>query len=88
MYRNTYFNRRLENEKGKISLEDLQYEDLQERALEQINFELNNLEPKVDKDAIIEILDSLKYPLYFIDYETYQTAIPEIIGNGENIGKM
>ena len=65
---------------GKISYEDLQYEDLQERALEQIDFELNNLEPKVDKEAIKEILDSLKYPLYFIDYETYQVAIPEIIG--------
>ena len=22
-------------------------------------------------------MDSLKYPLYFIDYETYQLAIPE-----------
>ena len=65
---------------GKVSFEDLQYENLQERALEQIDFELNNLEPKIDKEAIKEILDSLKYPLYFIDYETYQTAIPEIIG--------
>ena len=65
---------------GKVSFEDLQHEDLQERALEQIDFELNDLEPKIDKEAIKEILDSLKYPLYFIDYETYQTAIPEIIG--------
>ena len=67
--------------KGIVSFEDLQHEDLQPRAFEQINYELNNLEPKVDKEAIKEILDSLKYPLYFIDYETYQTAIPEIIGS-------
>lgn len=65
---------------GKVSFEDLQNEDLQERATEQISFELYNLDPKINKEAIKEILDSLKYPLYFIDYETYQIAIPEIIG--------
>ena len=65
---------------GKVSFKDLQNEDLQERALEQINFEINNLEPKIDKEAIRGILDSLKYPLYFIDYESYNTPIPEIIG--------
>ena len=65
---------------GKISFEDLQFEDLNQKYLEQINFELNNLKPKIDKEAIEEILDSLKYPLYFLDYETYQAAIPEIVG--------
>lgn len=65
---------------GKISFEDLQYEDLNPKYLEQIDFELNNLEPKIDKDAIKNIMDSLKYPLYFIDYETYQLAIPEYEG--------
>ena len=65
---------------GKISFENLINEDLNPKYLEQIDFELNNLEPKIDKDAIKEVLDSLKYPLYFIDYESYQTAIPEIKG--------
>ena len=65
---------------GKISFEDLQYEDLNPKYLEQIDFELNNLEPKIDKEAIKEIMDSLKYPLYFIDYETYQLSIPEFKG--------
>lgn len=65
---------------GKISFEDLQYEDLNPKYLEQIDFELNNLEPKIDVDAIRNIMDSLKYPLYFIDYETYQLAIPEFKG--------
>lgn len=65
---------------GKVSFEDLQYENFSDRALEQINFELYNLEPKIDKEAIKNILKSLKYPLYFIDYESYQTAIPEVIG--------
>lgn len=65
---------------GKISFEDLQYEDLNPKYLEQINFELNDLEPKIEKEAIIDIMNSLKYPLYFIDYETYQLAIPEFEG--------
>lgn len=65
---------------GKISFEDLQYEDLNPKYLEQIDFELHNLEPKIDKDAIKELMESLIYPLYFIDYETYQLAVPEIEG--------
>ena len=65
---------------GKISFEDLQYEDLNPKYLEQIDFELHNLKPKIDVEAIRDIINSLKYPLYFIDYETYQLAIPEIKG--------
>ncbi|MBE6486682.1 MAG: DUF2779 domain-containing protein [Methanosphaera stadtmanae] len=34
----------------------------------------------INKEAIKDLLDSLKYPLYFIDYETYNTPIPEIEG--------
>ena len=65
---------------GKISFRDLQNEDLNPKFLEQIKFELNNLKPKIEKEAIKGIMDSLKYPLYFIDYETYQLAIPELEG--------
>lgn len=65
---------------GKISFEDLENEKLNPKYLEQIDFELNGKEPKINKDAIKRILDSLKYPLYFIDYETCQYAIPEFAG--------
>lgn len=65
---------------GKIAFKDLINEDLNPKYIEQIDFELNNLEPKIDKEAIKKVLDSLKYPLYFIDYETYQTAIPKAKG--------
>ena len=65
---------------GKISFEDLKNEDLNPKYLEQIDFELNDLEPKIDIDAIRDIMNSLKYPLYFIDYETFQLAIPEYKG--------
>ena len=65
---------------GKISFEDLENEDINAKYLEQIDFELNNREAKIEKGAINELLDSLKYPLYFIDYETCQYAIPEFVG--------
>ena len=65
---------------GKISFEDLENENLNEKYLEQIDFELNDLPPKINKSAINDILNSLKYPLYFIDYESCQYAIPEFEG--------
>ena len=65
---------------GKVSFEDLQYEDLNETYLEQIDFEINNREPKIEVEPIRELIDSLKYPLYFIDFETFQLAVPEYYG--------
>lgn len=32
--------------------------------------------PIIDKEAIKNALDALKYPLYFLDYESYMTAVP------------
>lgn len=47
------------------------------KYLEQIDYELNNKEPKVEQQSIKEFLDTLTYPLYFLDFETFQQAIPE-----------
>ncbi|MBR5503267.1 MAG: DUF2779 domain-containing protein [Methanobrevibacter sp.] len=65
---------------GKVSFEDLQNEKLNPKYLEQIDFELNDKDPKINKEAIRRLLNSLKYPLYFIDYESYNVPIPEIEG--------
>lgn len=65
---------------GIVSFEDLLNVIDNEKNLEQIQFELNNPPPKIDKKAIKEMMDFLKYPLYFIDYETCQFAIPEYEG--------
>lgn len=62
---------------GKITFEDLQYEKLNPTYLEQIDFELNNRAPKIEIEPIKKLMNSLKYPLYFIDFETFQLAIPE-----------
>ncbi|WP_407423016.1 DUF2779 domain-containing protein [Methanobrevibacter sp.] len=65
---------------GKISFEDLINENINQKYLEQIDFELNKREPKIEKEEIKKLLCSLKYPLYFIDYESCQYAIPELEG--------
>ena len=65
---------------GKVSFEELQNEDLNPKYLEQMDFEINSKEPKIEKEVIKELMDSLKYPLYFIDFETFQLAIPEFEG--------
>ena len=65
---------------GKISFEDLENEDINPKYLEQVDFELHDREPKINRDAIRDFLSQLKYPLYFIDYEACQYAIPEYEG--------
>lgn len=65
---------------GNVSFDDLENEKLNPKYLEQIDFELNDREPKINVSAIEEILNQLNYPLYFIDYETCQYAIPKYEG--------
>ncbi|ADC46604.1 hypothetical protein mru_0753 [Methanobrevibacter ruminantium M1] len=65
---------------GKVSFEDLRSANINPRYLEQIDFELNDRGPKVEKQAIKDFLNSLKYPLYFIDYESCNYPIPELEG--------
>ena len=45
----------------------------------QIKAQING-EEFVDKQAIREFLDTLSYPLYHLDFETFQQAVPEFIG--------
>lgn len=46
----------------------------------QIDHEIHDLETHVDKDGIKDFLNTLRYPLYFLDFETMQTVIPEFVG--------
>jgi hypothetical protein len=36
--------------------------------------------PHVDRDAVRSFLDSLRYPLHLLDFETFQAAIPRVEG--------
>ena len=46
----------------------------------QIAHEINDLPTHIDKDGIKDFLSTLWYPLYFLDFETMQTVIPEFVG--------
>ena len=45
-----------------------------------VDFRLNNKEPFVNKRELNYFLNQFRYPLYFFDFETYQCAIPKVIG--------
>lgn len=62
--------------KGVYSYEDLLKEDINENYKKTIEFELYNKEDYIDKEKIKEFLKTLKEPLYFLDFETYQMPIP------------
>ena len=50
------------------------------KADNQMNCELNNLGEIIDRDSIKKLISTFTYPLYFLDFESYQVAIPEIDG--------
>ena len=58
------------------SYEKLLDEKINEKYKQQIEFELYDKEPIINKESIKEFLNNLTYPLYFLDFETYQQSIP------------
>ena len=68
--------------KGKIRYEDLINEPkiTNDKQLRQLSFYLKEQGTYIDKAGIGAFLDTLSYPLYFLDFETIQPVIPEYIG--------
>ena len=62
---------------GLYTYQDLLKEDINEKVKEQIEFELFAKEDKIDKKSIEMFLNTLTYPLYFLDFETFQMPIPQ-----------
>ena len=62
--------------KNIITYNDLLNEKINPKYREQIEFELYDLKDKINKSKIKSFLDELTFPLYFLDFETYQQAIP------------
>ena len=79
---NTRFDKKLKMYyENKITYSDiLTSGGLNPKADLQMSYELYNLEPRINKDKIEELLDTFTYPLYFLDFESFQVAIPEIDG--------
>jgi predicted RecB family nuclease len=62
---------------GVVNIEDIPPDfSLNDKQRLEINSYLNNTD-YVDKAAIKEFLNKVSYPLYFLDFETYMSAIPE-----------
>lgn len=74
-------------EKGILSFDDLlksgeQITDVQRK---QVEFSKKSVEEVfVDKVGVRSFLDSLSYPLYFLDFETMQSVIPQLDGTRPN----
>ncbi len=62
---------------GYITFEQL-YEAgvLKGRYLQQVETEIKNLPPQIDKAQIKTFLETLSYPMYFLDFESFNPAIP------------
>lgn len=47
-----------------------------ENYLQQVEFEVKDLKPAIQRSEIKVFLQTLNYPLYFLDFETFNPAIP------------
>ena len=67
-------------DRGIYSYQDLLKEAINDKYRQQIEFTLYNKNAYIDKDKIKEFISDLYYPLYFLDFETYQQPIPKYDG--------
>ena len=58
------------------SFEDALNSDIDDYYKIQLNHEINDLDDQIDKEKIKEFMDTLSYPLYFLDFETFSSTIP------------
>ncbi len=65
-----------------VSFEDiiLKKPKLSEKQWKQVKTNYNNEPPTVNKEEIKNFLSTLTYPIYFLDFETFQQAIPQFNG--------
>ncbi|MEE3343597.1 MAG: DUF2779 domain-containing protein [Bacilli bacterium] len=66
--------------KGLYDYKDLLDEDINWKYKEQIEYSLYDKAPFINKNKIKDFLSTLSYPLYFLDFETYQQSIPQYDG--------
>lgn len=67
--------------RGIISFADLfASHELNEKQERQVEFFLHHSEDLIDRDSIQKLVNQFTYPLYFLDFESYQEPIPKIDG--------
>lgn len=66
---------------GIVSFEDLEkHGHLDYKQTRQIDYYLHDKGRYINKDGVKKFLDTLSYPLYFLDFETMQSVIPQFDG--------
>ncbi len=66
---------------GIVKLEDLHKHGIALKGIQRLQLEANiNKCSMIDKSKIKQFLETIKYPLYFLDFESYQEAIPSFDG--------
>lgn len=67
---------------GIVSFLDVLKKDVEllEGQKMQVETEIYNKKPTIKKDEIKKFLDTISYPLYFLDFETFQQAVPQYQG--------
>ena len=78
----TRFNKKLDMYKlGKITYSDiLEFGGMNPKADTQMEYAIYDKKPRIDKDCIKGLLSTFTFPLYFLDFESYQAVIPTIDG--------
>ncbi len=68
--------------KGKITYQDLLFDPgiTSPKQVRQILYAVSDQGTYVNKESIREFLETLSFPLYFLDFETMQTVIPRFVG--------
>jgi len=54
--------------------------DLKPRQMTQVLCEVNQRDEYVDREAVRDFVGKLRFPLYFLDFETFQEAVPPYDG--------
>ena len=67
---------------GIISFENIinRKPELNDKQMRQVEMVYYHKEDYIDRDKIKRFLETLSYPIYHLDFETYQTPIPEYDG--------
>ena len=82
LYRTAFREKLKYFECGLVSYEDLYSESVITKKIHrmQIDHALSDREDEIDRKQIHDFLKKLSYPLYFLDFETVQPAIPRYSG--------
>lgn len=65
---------------GIVSYDDVLKSDVNDNYKRQVMYEVNDIDDYIDLDNIKKFMNELSYPLYFLDFETFQQAIPMYLG--------